>query len=438
MLLNVLYVFALFVCSPILIYRGLRHGRYRRGWSDKLFGLSAAKAHRLTDGRPCVWLHAVSVGEVNLIRRLVSELRKRYESFAVVVSTSTDTGYDLAVKHYGADCVFFCPLDFSWAATRTVRNLKARMLVLAELELWPNLIHAVQGVGSHVVVINGRLSNQSAARYQQFGALTKPAFRSLARVECQDETAAVNFALCGTAPERIHVSGSMKFDNAPKGRDNHEVQSRVLWAGFDPWQVVWMVGSTQEGEEAMALRVYQRLKARFRELRLILVPRHAERFEQVAAEIESSGLVAHRRSCDGSQQHLPWTSDRVILIDTIGELRHWWGVCHLATVGGSFGDRGGQNMLEPAGYACAVSFGPNTKNFRHIAEQLLHADAAIRVNDEDDLERFVESCLADVPRADTLGRNARAVVEQHRGATDRILEAIGTTLPDNASSRAAA
>lgn len=429
MLFNFLYAFALFIASPLILYRRVRHDRYRRGWRQKLFGLSAAEATRLTGGKRCIWLHAVSVGEVNLLKGLVSKLSDHYESASIVVSTSTDTGYDVAVKQFGADRVFYCPLDFTWAVSRTIRNLSPRLLVLAELELWPNLIRTADRMGSPVMVINARLSDASASRYCQFGLLTRNTFALLHRVECQDESTAANFARCGTPEKRIGVSGSIKFDNAPTGRDHPEVHARAAWAGIDPWQVVWMVGSTQEGEEAMALRIYNRLKERFSELRLTIVPRHPERFDRVAREIESAALISHRRSCDGSQQQTSWSADRVLLIDSIGELRHWWGVCHLATVGGSFGDRGGQNMLEPAGYGCTVSFGPNTKNFRQIAGALLRADAAVCVDDEADLERFVETCLTNVPWADALGRNARAMVAAHRGATERTISAIQMVLP---------
>ncbi|MEL6108880.1 MAG: glycosyltransferase N-terminal domain-containing protein [Planctomycetota bacterium] len=438
MLLDLMYALALLSLAPLIAIRAFRHGRYRRGWKQKLLGLGTTEAKRLTQGKPCLWLHAVSVGEVNLIRQLVAELERRNPNHTVVISATTDTGYDLARKHFGKDRVFFCPFDFSWAVRRTCKHLKPELLVLAELELWPNLIHAADRCGCAATVINGRLSDNSASRYQGFGWLTRPLFQALRHVECQDHSAAKNFKSCGTPAERIGVSGSMKFDNAPNGRENHQVQSRLAWAGVDPWHLVWMVGSTQEGEEAMALRVYQRLRHQHPELRLILVPRHQERFDSVATEIESAGLIAHRRSQNGSRQNDSWAAERVILIDTIGELRHWWGVSQLATVGGSFGDRGGQNMLEPAGYGCAVSFGPNTRNFRQIAEELLNSEAAVRVNDEQELEKFVETCAKDLPRADALGRQARRVVERHRGATQRTLAVIDAVMRGAETSRAAA
>jgi 3-deoxy-D-manno-octulosonic-acid transferase len=275
-----------------------------------------------------------------------------------------------------------------------------------------------------VVVINGRLSERSAQRYQKFAWITRNAFKRLSWVGCQDQACRDRFAACGSDGSRLTVTGSMKFDNAVRSRDSIETQRCAEWAGVDPWHRVWVVGSTQVGEESMALRIYKELRIAFPELRMILVPRHAERFDCVASEIEQSGFVAHRRSCDDSLHFKEWTNERVILIDTIGELKHWWGVCHIATVGGSFGNRGGQNMLEPAGFGAAVSFGPNTKNFAEIANRLLEARGAVRVQDEGELRQFVGQCLNDQPSADDLGRAAREVVQTHLGATDRTVASL--------------
>ncbi len=439
MLANLIYIVALVLASPLVAYRMLRHGRYRRGIAQKLFGLTRVDAqvllrasagvvpHELhcedeldapADGH-CVWIHAVSVGEVNLLPTLVRRLKRQIPHSRIVISTSTDTGYDLARKHFGDDRVFFCPLDFTWAVSRTFRNLCPELLVLTELELWPNMVGIAASCEVPVAVINGRLSPASTARYQQFARLTRPIFERLAWVGCQDETYRQRFVACGVDDSRLTVTGSMKFDNALLCRDNPDVQQRSQWAGVDAWHRVWVVGSTQAGEEAMALEVYQQLRSEFAELRLVIVPRHATRFESVASEIHSAGLVAHRRSCDASLDATSWDGDRVILVDTIGELKYWWGVGQIATVGGSFGKRGGQNMLEPAGYGSAVSFGPNTKNFNEIADRLLAAGGSVRVQDSVELREFVRRCLIDPPSADALGRAAREVVQKHRGATDR-------------------
>ena len=226
MLANAIYLFALASLSPWILYRRLRHGRYRRGWRQKLLGISADEARQLIGENAtarCIWLHAVSVGEVNLLGGVIDGLKDRYPQTPIVVSTSTDTGYDLAVTRFGAKRVFFCPLDFSWAVQRTLRSLNPCVLVLAELELWPNLIKNARKNDSEVIVINGRLSDRSAAGYQRFSQVTRPIFAALRRVECQDESSAEKFAACGTPRRRIGVSGSLKFDNAPETRDSVEV-----------------------------------------------------------------------------------------------------------------------------------------------------------------------------------------------------------------------
>ncbi|MCC9599915.1 3-deoxy-D-manno-octulosonic acid transferase [Stieleria sp. JC731] len=430
MFANFVYLVALTLASPWIAYRIVRHGRYRRGISEKLFGISKSKAKRICGGpgRSPIWIHAVSVGEVNLIVDLVAKLTRLDPTTPIVVSTSTDTGYDLAVQRFGSDQVFFCPLDFSWAVRRTLRRLMPRKLILVELELWPNLVRLSRQAGTEVLVINARLSERSSAGYQRVSRLTRPIFADLCGVACQDKSTAERFVACGADPEVVTVTGALKFDNAPDSRDTVEVQNRLNWASVDPWHRVWIVGSTQEGEEAMALRIYKRLVTAHPELRLILVPRHRERFDSVAQLIQSNGLVCRRRSnrkleaterlgSDGQ-----WDANRVLLIDSIGELRHWWGVGQIATVGGSFVDRGGQNMLEPAGYGSAVCFGPDTRNFKEIANRLIEAGGAKRTANETELEAFVDRCLVDQPAADELGRAAQSVIAQHRGATDRTLQ----------------
>ncbi len=421
MFANLIYALAICLVSPVIAYRMIRHGRYRRGIGQKLLGLSRASGQRLRGSGNCIWLHAVSVGEVNLLGGVIAKIRQSAPATAIVISTSTDTGYDLAVKKFGADRVFFCPLDFTWAVRRTLKNLMPTQLVLAELELWPNLVQAAQLFGIPVRVINGRLSERSAARYIRFAPLTKSTFERLSWVGCQDESSRDRFEACGVASDRLQVTGSIKFDDAPASRDTAGVQSLVEWSGADPWHRVWVVGSTQAGEETMAIDIYNHLRTDHAELRLILVPRHRERFDEVAAIVQAAGLNVQRRSTGKSLFNSRWNNDTVILVDTIGELRNWWGVGQIATVGGSFGARGGQNMLEPAGYGNAVSFGPNTRNFKQIAQQLIDNGGAVRTATASELSRFVRRCLTDIPAADSLGRSAQQVIARHRGATKRTI-----------------
>ena len=422
MFANLVYTLAIALVSPLIVYRMIRQGRYRRGLSQKLFGLSRSAGQRLRGDRDCIWIHAVSVGEVNLLGGVIARIQQALPETAIVISTATDTGYDLAVNKFGADCVFFCPLDFTWAVRRTFKHLMPKQLVLAELELWPNLIRAAESNGLPVQVINGRLSERSAARYIRFGRWTKPMFSRLSWVGCQDELTRDRFAACGVAGQNLQVTGSIKFDDAPTSRDSAEVQSLVEWSSADPWHRIWVVGSTQAGEETMAIDIYNHLRRDHAELRLILVPRHPQRFDEVAAIISAAGLNVQRRSQHQSMVNRCWDSETVILVDTIGELRHWWGVGQIATVGGSFGNRGGQNMLEPAGYGNAVSFGPDTRNFSQIAQHLIENGGAVRTPTASDLSRFVRRCLTDIPAADSLGRCAQEVIARHRGATDRTVD----------------
>ena len=424
MFANAIYLLALTFASPWILYRRFRHGRYRRGFGQKFLGLGKQQAAVLrSDKSRCVWVHAVSVGEVNLLPDLVQRLQATDVDLQIVISSSTDTGYDLAVKHFGADRVFFCPLDFTWAVTRTLKHLQAERLVLTELELWPNLIAAAHQLGCPVTVVNARLSEKSSSGYQRFSFLTKSTFAKLDCVACQDQSTADNFAACGTLGRNIHVTGSLKFDGAPQSRNTPQVRQCQQWAGIQPDHQVWLVGSTQVEEETLALKTYQSLRQEHHALRLIIVPRHPERFQAVAEMIASFGMKIQRRSIDEAPlSESQWTNDTVILIDTVGELRHWWGVCQIATVGGSFGDRGGQNMLEPAGYGCAVSFGPNTRNFKDIANRLIQAGAAVRVHDQAQLKDFVVTCLTDSSATRLLGHAASQMVNEHRGAIDRTMQ----------------
>ena len=425
MFFNLVYCIGLMLVSPIVLYRAVRHGRYRQGIREKLLGLSRRRAEAMRGSADqTIWLHAVSVGEAQLLPTLVQRVKQAHRDAAIVISCSTDTGIEVARKHFGRDGVFFCPLDFTWAVRRTLRNLNCQTLILVELELWPNLIRLATNAGCRVVVVNGRLSQRSADNYHRFAKVLAPTFARLAAVGCQTEEIGWRFVACGVRQDRVCVTGSLKYDNAPSCRETAEVTTRVNWSGAEPWHRVWCFGSTQEGEEKLGLEVYGRLSKDHPELRLILVPRHAERFDRVAHLIEVAGYRVIRRSRrrSDSQYRDVWEADEVLLVDTVGELRAWWGVASIATVGGSFGNRGGQNMLEPAGYGSAVSFGLNTRNFADIADELVARGGAVRVTDAGSLQRFVTRCLDDVPAADALGRAAQQVVQAHRGAHDRTIE----------------
>ncbi len=415
-LYDLVYLAAIVLASPLLLRRAVVHGKYRQGWLQKLFGL----VPRRDGDAPCVWFHAVSVGEVNLLAPLLAELACRQPRWRCVVSTTTMTGFATAQKKYPGLTIFYCPLDFTWAARTAVRRIRPTCLVLAELELWPNLIGAARRSGARVAIVNGRLSERSFNGYRRLRWLIGATLKELDLIAVQNDEYAERFLTLGVDRGIVRVTGSMKFDGAQTdGRNAATMRLREL-AGIDSRDVVFLAGSTQEGEEEAALAAYRQLSHEFPRLRLVVVPRHPQRFESVAAVLDRSGLDWQRRTrleAEGAR-----STARILLVDTIGELGGWWGTASIAFVGGSLGNRGGQNMIEPAAYGAAVCFGPNTRNFRDIVEQMLSERAAVVVANADELADFVRRCLADRSFADHLGERARKLVLSQLGATQRTYE----------------
>jgi 3-deoxy-D-manno-octulosonic-acid transferase len=421
-LLNVAYLTLSLIAAPILLYRRFAHGKYREGWSAKLFG----NVPNFSSQVPRIWFHAVSVGEVNLLPGIVQRIRQVLPHVEVVVSATTMTGMELARKHFPSQAeiqTFYAPLDFSWSVSRALERVKPTALVLAELELWPNWISMATARGTKVVVINARLSDKSFQGYRRWSWFFRNLFRQLHLIAAQDEGTASRFVELGVPQERVQQTGSIKFDGAVTHRQTEAVLALRALVAARPELRIWIAGSTIEPEEELVLDVYRRLQIREPNVRLILVPRHAERFEGVAQLIEGAGWNCCRRS----QMKLPrsgWAGHEIILVDTIGELKHWWGLAEIAYVGGSMGKRGGQNMLEPAGYGAAVCFGPDTRNFRDIAARLINTQGAVRVNNKEELANFVTRVLEDPAWGEELGLRAQQLVRSGRGATDRTVELI--------------
>jgi 3-deoxy-D-manno-octulosonic-acid transferase len=433
--LNTVYLAVIVVTSPLIVWQSTRTGKYRAGYREKFFGL----VPRRDGDANCIWIHAVSVGEVNLLSTLLAELRRKHADWQFVVSTTSRAGYELAQKKYADLTVFYCPLDFSWAVRTAIRRVRPSLLVLAELELWPNLIAAAKQYGAGVAIINGRLSDHSFPRYRRIRPLMSRVLRQIDLIAAQNAESAERFRMLGAPADRVHVTGSLKYDGAQTDRDNPRTAALRQLAHFAEDDIVFLAGSTQEPEEQIAIDIFRRLSPIYPRLRLVLVPRHPERFDAVAKLLDASGLCWGRRSqlansiSQNSRDRAPWRSHGrgrrqlpILLVDTVGELGAWWGTAQIAFVGGSFGSRGGQNMLEPAAYGAAVSFGPNTWNFRDIVANLLATGAAVVVDDGPSLEAFVSRCLGDPQFAAKLGERAQSLVRTQLGATDRT-----TTLLEN-------
>jgi 3-deoxy-D-manno-octulosonic-acid transferase len=414
-LLNCLYFVLLALASPWLLGQAVRKGKYREGSAAKFLG----QVPRREPGRPCIWFHAVSVGEVNLLATLLARIAARRPDCECVISTTTMTGFALARKKYPETTVFYCPLDFTWAVRRALARVRPNLLVLAELELWPNLILLSHAASVKVAIVNGRLSERSFRGYRRGLWLVRPLLERIDFIGAQNQECAERFCALGANPQTVHVTGSIKFDGAQTDRHNPVTERLRALAGFASADIIFLAGSTQDPEESLALAAFRQLAHAHPRLRLVLVPRHPDRFAAVAALLGASGVAWQRRGALDIGPSDP--AARVLLVDAVGELGAWWGTADIGFVGGSLSRRGGQNMIEPAAYGAAVSFGPNTRNFRDIVAALLAERAAVVVHDGDELTAFVRRALEDPAFAAKLGQQAKAFVARHLGATERTL-----------------
>lgn len=427
-LLNGVYAAILLVFIPWMLWQAWRTGKYREGWREKLWGQVPLRHSQ----RPCVWFHAVSVGELQLLRPLIREFQSRWPDWDIAISSTTVTGRKLARESYPELTTFYSPFDFSWAVQKTLQRIRPNLIILAELELWPNLLSLAEQNHVDVAIVNGRLSEKSFRGYQKIRWLTRSMLSKLKCIAAQNETYVKRFLELGAEPNAVAITGSIKFDGANPDRRHPEVLQRRRWAGLNDQHTVWFVGSTQDPEEAMATEIFTRLRETFPQLKLIIVPRHAERFEAVSTQLHATGLNVLRRSQASAEVQTDWD---ILLIDSIGELRWWWGVANLATVGGSFGNRGGQNMIEPCAYGACVSFGPNTRNFRDIVEQLLQHQAATQLADQTEWENWLIEQLLNPGQAAEQGKIAASWVAGHLGATERTLELIRPMIESHARAR---
>jgi len=417
-LLNAAYILVLLLLSPWLLYKSLTTGKYRRGLWCKFTGRVPARAAVA----PCAWFHGVSVGEIHLLRQVVADFRQQHPRWECVVSTTTDTGFDEAVRRFPELRVIYWPLDFTWAVRRALRRVNPSLIVLAEGELWPNFLAAAARRGIPVAQINGRMSPRSFRRFRRVRPLARWLFGKLALVTAQTEEYAACFRALGASPERIAVTGSVKFDGVETDRHNPRTQELRRLFAVGSGDLVWVAGSTQAPEEQLVLDIFRRARERHGGLRLFLVPRQRDRFDEVATLLRRSGLPFVRRG----QLTQPLNDTKsIVLVDTIGELGALWGLADVAFVGGSLdGKRGGQNMIEPAAYGAAVHFGPHVWNFKDTASRLIEAGAAVQVADAPALEAETLRLLGDAPARAALGTAAQRFVASQQGATRRTVEAL--------------
>jgi len=417
---------ALIVSSPYWLFQFVRHRKYSRGFAERMGKVPARLG---TAAARVVWIHAVSVGEVLAVSRLVAELGKAFPQHRIVVSTTTDTGQDLARKRFGDENVFYFPLDFAFAIRPYLRALKPELVILAETEFWPNFLRLTASSGARIAVVNARISDRSWPRYLRFRWALK---KMLAQVElflAQTPQDAERLQSIGADASRVHVAGNLKFD-VPLPSTPAIVETLRQALGAEKAFPVLVCGSTVEDEEPALLKAFENLRVGHPRALMILAPRHPERFDDVAILIQQLGIALHRRS---RWQGEPLAGG-VLLIDTIGELAALYGLADIAFVGGSLVPRGGHNIIEPAQHGVAVVTGNHTENFRDIVT-LFRSRDAVRIVGLAELPLVLMQLAENSAERIALGRRAQETMQSQMGATAKTLEALRSLLESDSGAR---
>ncbi|MGA2903640.1 MAG: 3-deoxy-D-manno-octulosonic acid transferase [Candidatus Korobacteraceae bacterium] len=415
-LYSLLLFVALIVSTPWWLLQMLRHGKYRTGWSERLGTVPQRLLHNAGD---TIWIHAVSVGEVLAISRVVEELKAQLPGWRIVVSTTTDTGQKLARQRFGESNVFYLPLDLPFAVRPFFQALSPKLLVLAESEFWPNLLRWARLSGASVAVVNARVSDRSLPGYLRLRKLLRHVMQDIDLFLAQSDEDARRLVKIGAPAERVDVSGNLKFDVKLPAKSDivGQFKAAIQREGIGP---VIVAGSTLEGEDAMLLEMFRKIAAQYPGALLVLAPRHPERFDAVAALLAASGLPFQRRTeWNGSSP----IAGRVFLLDTIGELAGMYEFADVAFIGGSLVPRGGHNVVEAAQFGKAILVGPHTENFRDIIDILRRADA-LRVVTPQSLTPTVLQLLANHDERAALGQRALEVMGSQQGATERTVNAL--------------
>ena len=420
LLYNLLFPLALLLFLPGYALKMFRRGNYREKFGQRL-GLYDRETRRALSAGRHTWVHAVSVGEVMLALKLVATMKQREPALRAALTTTTTTGFALA-RRQAPDWmeVIYTPLDFWPVMRRAFALIRPVRIILVEAEVWPNLTAIAHRRKIPLALVNARLSPRSERRFQKFKALVRPYFQKLDLVCVQEPEDVARWESLGVSRTRIQPVGSIKFD--PENVEPRPEQPRAVLEtlGIDPVRPILLGGSTHPGEEEILARVFQQLRGEFPSLFLIIAPRHVERAREIANRLRELGLPPIFRSDVGAAPAAP----DCLLLDTTGELRDWYSVATLVFVGKSLTARGGQNPVEAIVANRPVIFGPHMENFARLAHSLVAAGGALQPNDEIGLTTAASGLLRDSAERARLVRNARGVLDPHRGATRRTAELV--------------
>lgn len=392
-----------------LLWRGLRSRGYWRRWPER-FGVFPQRASN------SIWLHAVSVGETVAATPLIEALLKRYPKQTIVVTTTTPTGSDRVIAAFGNRVLHvYAPYDSPGAVKRFLRHMNPTLAIVMETELWPNLFFFCHQRNIPLIVANARLSERSLRGYLRFSSLLAQTLKCVRVIAAQTQADAERFRQLGADEKQLRVMGNIKFDlRLPENLQERAAALRQSWGTDRP---VWIAASTREGEEAIILDAFDRVRSKVPNALLVLVPRHPERFRLVVELSQKRGFSVAQRS----QRAILELGTNVFIGDSMGELLLLYAASDVAFVGGSLVPVGGHNVLEPAALGLPILVGPHTFNFDAVTAQLINAGSAQRVSGAQNLSDRVISLLRDVAQSKQVGEPGRRLIEANRGAMERLL-----------------
>jgi 3-deoxy-D-manno-octulosonic-acid transferase len=422
---NVFFMLFFLGSSPYYFWRMSRRGNWQAGFQER-FGRFTTRFKTAITNRHVLWIHAVSVGEVNIATQLIRALEARLPNLKIVVSTTTSTGMGELRKRLPSHIEkIYYPIDRKKYVSRALRVVSPEAVVLVEAEIWPNFLWTARSRGIPTFLVNARMSDRSFRGYRRFGFLFRQIFRSFAGVGVQNESDRERMIKIGARPEAVRVVGNLKFDGAVLlERPPLDVSTFLAQLGVQAGDPIIVAGSTHPGEEAILGRVFQKLRRDIPNLFLIVVPRHFERAKEAGKDLEAAGLrIVYRTELSPETRRTRSDVD-CLLVNTTGELRYFYQPATAIFVGKSLAGEGGQNPIEPAALQKPIVFGPNMQNFQSIAEAFLRANAAVQVRDETELEAAFQSLLSDPGKREQIAARALQVVKENKGAIDRTVDMI--------------
>lgn len=417
-LYNVLLFIILCVALPLVPFLLVMGERFRGGLAQRLGWVSRDMRSRVAGSRP-LWIHAASVGEVRAARVLITGLRKRFPHRKIILSTFTQTGNALARQLMAAEEVIFLPLDFVWIVRRVFTILNPALLIIIETEIWPNLLLQARKLGIPTILVSGRVSQRAFQRYLRFGWFFREVIECFNGFGMQSEADGARIIALGAEPGKVLITGNLKHAawlDPVRGKVSESASPAEppdrngLRDGF-----LWVVGSSHQGEEEIVLTAFEYLKKKFPSLRMVLAPRHPQRFREVERLLLSRGLVFQKKSQVNGKTYF---EKDVMMLDTIGDLERFYAMGDIAFVGGSLVDAGGHNLLEPARFRKPVLFGPYTSNFALLAKDLIQTGGGIEVRGCEDLVREITALIAAPEKCKSIGRKAYQVASRDGGVLD--------------------